>query len=66
MFLSYSVSIKRDQLLLKQILIQASGFLQNVKLSETKVQKLTEQLAAAENLARANKTALEKAKEQVK
>jgi hypothetical protein len=44
---------------------QASKYLQNVKISEAKVKQLTEQLAAAEKVATANKDNLEKAKKQV-
>lgn len=50
---------------MKRVLTQAAKFLQNVRMSEAKVKQLTEQLAAAETLATANKTALEKAKKQV-
>ena len=65
-FLYCSESITKDQTLLKTLLNQASKYLQNVKISEMKVKQLTEQLAAAEKVANANKDNLEKAKKQVR
>ena len=52
-------------MVLKILLSQATKFLKNVQVSETKVRQLTEQLAAANKVANANREALEKAKKQV-
>ncbi|XP_060575888.1 zinc finger C3H1 domain-containing protein-like [Ruditapes philippinarum] len=64
--LKQSESITKDQTLLKTLVNQASKYLQNVKISEAKVKQLTEQLAAAEKVATANKDNLEKAKKQAR
>ncbi|XP_045195741.2 zinc finger C3H1 domain-containing protein-like [Mercenaria mercenaria] len=64
--LKQSDSITKDQGLLKTLVNQASKYLQNVKISEAKVKQLTEQLAAAEKVATANKDNLEKAKKQAR
>jgi len=52
-------------MVLKILLSQATKFLKNVQVSEAKVRQLTEQLAAANKVANANREALEKAKKQV-
>ncbi|XP_052237963.1 zinc finger C3H1 domain-containing protein-like isoform X2 [Dreissena polymorpha] len=59
-------SITRDQAQLKSLVIQASKYLQNVKVSEVKVAQLKEQLAAAETVATANRGALERTKTQAR
>ncbi|KAL4233593.1 Zinc finger C3H1 domain-containing protein [Mactra antiquata] len=59
-------NITKDQTLLKKLVNIAAKYLQNVTVSETKVQQLKEQLAAAEKITAANKAALEKSKKQAR
>ena len=61
----YSQSIAKDQALLKSLVSRAARYLQSLKVSELKVQKLTEQLTATQKIATANKDQLEKTKKQV-
>ena len=55
----------KDQGLLKILVSRASKYLQSLKVSELKVEKLTEQLTAVQKVSSANKEQLEKAKKQV-
>ena len=65
MFCCFSQSIVKDQGLLKILVSRASKYLQSLKVSELKVEKLTEQLTAVQKVSSANKEQLEKAKKQV-
>ncbi|KAK3578434.1 hypothetical protein CHS0354_037400 [Potamilus streckersoni] len=58
--------ITQDQVLLRTLVEKATKYLKSLKVSEAKVEKLTEQLAAAEKIALANKEQLEKAKKQAR
>ncbi|XP_052809654.1 zinc finger C3H1 domain-containing protein-like [Mya arenaria] len=64
--MQHSENISRQQLTLKRLLTTATKYFNNVRLSETKVKQLTEQLAAATTVANANKNALETAKKQAR
>ncbi|KAL3883330.1 hypothetical protein ACJMK2_029605 [Sinanodonta woodiana] len=64
--LKMGTGITKDQALLRTLVEKATKYLKSLKLSEAKVEKLTEQLVAAEKIALANKEQLEKAKKQAR